>query len=235
MATPTTQAKVVTPIFRTSFCKIFKAGKSEDGKDVYSVVAIFDKDADLKPLQKIVDAAKKAKWGDKPVANFKSPFRKGTSDEYDLTRYPEYKGKIICSFRSYERKPGIIGPDKQEIIDPNDFYSGCFARAAVTAYAYDSKGNKGVSLGLSSLMKVKDGEPLSAISGNASEDFSGIAAVDNSSEFDDDDDESEDEDEAAKSKAKAKAKAKTKAKPEPEDDDDEDLDADDDDDDLGDF
>ncbi len=48
----------------------------------------------------------------------------------------------------------------QPIIDPTDYYAGCWSIASVNAYAYDTKGNRGVSFGLVNLQKVGDGDPL---------------------------------------------------------------------------
>ncbi len=59
-------------------------------------------------------------------------------------------------------KPGIVDSDRETIIDQSEFYSGCFARATVSAYAYDYMGNKGVSFNLLNVQKLDDGEPFSA-------------------------------------------------------------------------
>jgi hypothetical protein len=40
-------------------------------------------------------------------------------------------------------------------------YAGQYVKAAVHAYAYDTKGNKGVSFGLDALQIIRDGDPLS--------------------------------------------------------------------------
>lgn len=167
----TQQRKVVTPVFRVSFNKIFRPDQNERGQNVYSITAIFDSDADLKAMEQLVKETREAKYQKKVIPNFREPFRKGVDSEYDLSKYPEYKGKIICTFKSYGRVVRVIGPDKQEILDEEDFYSGCYARAAITAFTYDQQGNKGVSFGLASLMKVKDGERLAGSVSNPEDDF----------------------------------------------------------------
>lgn len=184
------QRKVVTPEFRCSYVNVFSARKSDNGKDVYSVTAIFDPKTDFTEMKKLAAEAKKAKWGDKDVPGYKSPFRKGVSGEYDLEKHPEYAGKIICTFRSYNRAVGVVGPDKKEITSHGDFYSGCYARASITAYAFELKGNRGIAFGLSNVMKTKDGERLGGSNTTADEDFADVPAVehDNSVEFNEDDD-----------------------------------------------
>jgi hypothetical protein len=46
------------------------------------------------------------------------------------------------------------------IIDPSEFYSGCFGRASITFYAYNAQGSKGIACGLNNLQKLEDGEAL---------------------------------------------------------------------------
>ena len=62
------------------------------------------------------------------------------------------------------RKTAVVLQDTEVfnfklIEDREAFYPGCYARASVTAYAYDNV-SKGVAFGLSNLMFVKDGERL---------------------------------------------------------------------------
>ena len=54
---------------------------------------------------------------------------------------------------------------------PEGFYAGCYARAAITAFGYDRKGNKGVSFSLMHIQKVKDGEPFGADRGKPDDFF----------------------------------------------------------------
>ena len=43
-------------------------------------------------------------------------------------------------------------------IDPNEFYSGCYGRASITLYPYDTSGSKGIAAGLNNVQKLEDGE-----------------------------------------------------------------------------
>ena len=47
-----------------------------------------------------------------------------------------------------------------EILDESEIYSGCYGKVSLRAFAYDQKGNKGVSFGLQNVQKVRDGESL---------------------------------------------------------------------------
>lgn len=180
-------ADVMTPIFRVSYPNVFKSKKNElNGKDEYSLVALFPKGADLSSLKKAATEAIEKKWGPdkaKWPANLRTPFR----DQGERAKLDEASGKKILP-AGYEEgaifltlkstaKPGVVDQKVQDIIDQSQFYAGCFARATVNAYAYDNKGNRGVSFGLTNIQKVKDGEPLSGRP-KAQDDFAPVENAD---------------------------------------------------------
>jgi len=57
-------------------------------------------------------------------------------------------------------KPGVVDAERQQIINEEEFFPGCYGYASVTFYPFDANGNKGVSAGLNNVMKTKDGERL---------------------------------------------------------------------------
>lgn len=147
--------KIMTPKFRASFVHVFNPTKGLGDKLKYSITMLFPKDTDISELKRICKAALKEKWGDKPPKNLRIPFRDGDEKEYE-----GYTGMIFCGASSIQR-PGLIDEERNPIIDPEEFYSGCYARATLTAFAYQHKsGNTGVSLGLQNIQKLQDGEPL---------------------------------------------------------------------------
>ena len=73
--------------------------------------------------------------------------------------------------------PQIVDQQVQPILDQNEVYSGCYARVAVTFYAFNSNGNKGIACGLGNIQKVRDGEPLSGHT-NAADDFDALESDD---------------------------------------------------------
>lgn len=170
--TTSTSKKVITPTFRASFVNVFEPRENpQSGKLEYSVKMIFDKDADMEGLKEIIKEAVRNKWGDRPPKGLRMPLRNG--NESDLDKYPEDKDKIIANAKSVMYPPGLIdAKTKQEIIDPKEFYSGCYAKASLVAYAYDNV-SKGVAFGLQNLLKIKDGEPL-VNRASAESDFAGI-------------------------------------------------------------
>jgi hypothetical protein len=201
--------KIKTPRFRVSYQHVFRPQlpKENDpnGKPCYSTTMIFEKDADLTDLKRIINDAKIEKFGANPKGLIATPIRKGvqvTEDRpngFDLEKNPEYKGKWIVTARSYGQAVGVCKIDKKYpkkdprrtviITDENEFYSGCYAIASLTAYGYVAENGKkrGVALSLQNIIKVAEGEPLVA-KRNPHEDFSDM----DDDLFDDDDDDDDD-------------------------------------------
>lgn len=168
---------IVTPEFRCSYPNVFKPRRNElSGQDEYSVVALFPKGADLSALKKAAQEAIIKKWGaDKAKwpANLKSPFRDQNERAKEGSLPSGYEtGAIFMNLKSKQR-PQVVDQNVQAIIDETEFYAGCYAKASVNAYAYDQKGNRGVSFGLGNIQKVKDGEPLGGRT-RAQDDFKAI-------------------------------------------------------------
>jgi hypothetical protein len=160
---------VTTPPFRLSYPNVFQPRKNEmNGKEEYSVVALFKKEEDLEPLKEAVKAAIIKKWGaDKKnwPKGMRSPFRQQEErakegDNGELIMPPGYEeGAVFINAKS-QQAPGVVDQKVQPIINESDIYAGCWARAQINAYAYDMKGNRGVAFGLNHLQKVKDDEPI---------------------------------------------------------------------------
>ena len=65
----------------------------------------------------------------------------------------------------------MVDAQLNEIIAPEEFYSGCYGRASINFYAFNANGNKGIAAGLQNLQKLTEGEPLAGAS--AEQDFGG--------------------------------------------------------------
>lgn len=162
MSTDTKEKKkpLRTPTARLSYPNLFRPRAVEEGKEkMYSCALIFDEDAQKTPEFAVLKAAAKQaakdKWGDKIPSTLRSPFRDGADKDQDGYG----SGKVFINISS-KQKPGVVDGRKDPIEDENEVYAGCYVKASVRAYAYDTKGNKGVSFGLQNIQKVKDGEPL---------------------------------------------------------------------------
>jgi hypothetical protein len=165
---PLNPKQVITPKFRASYVNVFRPreNKKEDGTVVmeYDICAIFAPGADLKPITAAITAAATEKWGEdksKWPKNLRNPIRKNEEREKG-GKLPDgmEAGGHFMNYKS-KQKPGLVDQNRQAVIDETVFYSGCFARAQVHAFAYENKGNKGVSFGLDNLQKMADGDPLS--------------------------------------------------------------------------
>lgn len=184
---------VMTPVFRVSYPNVFTPRKNDlNGKDEYSLVALFKKGEDLTKLRAAATAAIVKKWGEnknKWPKKMRSPFRdqaerEKENDDGQMVMPEGYeKGAFFLNLKS-TRKPGCINQKNEPIIDGEEFYAGCWARATVVAFAYDNKGNQGVSFGLNNVQKYRDDDPLSSRR-KAEEEFSPVEGGSDSSSTDD--------------------------------------------------
>ena len=151
--------KVMTPEFRCSFANVFEPKAFPGQEPKYSIVMLFDKTTDLSELKALAKAAGDEKWPDpaKRPTGLRNPFRDGDVDKPDMDGY---QGKVFISANS-KMKPGVVDQKCVPIISTEEFYSGCYARATVVAYAYDKAGNRGVGFGLQNIQKTRDGDPFS--------------------------------------------------------------------------
>lgn len=183
---------LLTPKFRVSYPNVFKPRKNDlNGKDEYSVLALFPPGTDLTKLQKAAQEAIVEKWGadqnkwpKDPATgkvDIRSPFRKHEEKRYEndagnLVFPPGMEaGGIFMNFKS-TRQPGVVDTQKADIIAEADFYPGCFARATVNALAYGGPGTKwkaGVSFWLQNLQKMAEGDSLGSRT-KAQDDFDAI-------------------------------------------------------------
>ena len=175
--------KIMTPEFRVSFAHVFEPHAFSEGDEKkYSVVMLFDENEDLSKLKALAAATAKEKWGKKIPANMRNPFRKGS----EKPNLDGYEGKIFVTASS-KMKPGLVDKDVQAIIDKEEFYSGCYARATVTCYAYGGPGTKftpGVAFGLQNIQKLRAGDTFSGRS-KAEDDFDVFDTGDDDTDFSD--------------------------------------------------
>lgn len=175
--------KVVTGKVRLSYAHLFQPSAIDDSQDPkYSVCLLIpksDKDT-LSRIKKAIVAAQdqgRSKWGGKLPANLKMPLRDGDAERAD--DHPEYKDHYFLNASS-KQKPGIVDKQLNPIIDSEEVYSGCYARASINFYAFDKAGNKGIACGLNNVQKISDGDYLGGRS-RAEDDFEEYAEDD---EFD---------------------------------------------------
>ena len=161
--------KVVTGIVRLSYEHVWEPASINGSTPKYSASLIIPK-SDKKTIDAINTAIDNAirdgagEFGGKipNKAALKLPLRDG-----DIERDDEaYKGCYFVNANSTSQ-PQIVDRAVQPILDRGEVYSGCFIRASINFYAFNSNGNKGVACGLGNIQKVKDGEPLGGRSSSA--------------------------------------------------------------------
>jgi hypothetical protein len=159
--------QVTTGKVRFSYCNLFEPRAMQEGQTPkYSVTLLVPK-SDKKTVDKInaaIEAAKAAyirrNPGKKLPSNLKTIIHDGDGERPNGGEYgEECKGCYVMTVSS-KRPPVIVDADKNPLNDPLELYSGCYGRAVLNFYVYDTQGNKGVSAGLQGIMKLEDGEPL---------------------------------------------------------------------------
>lgn len=164
--------KVVTGKVRFSFCHVFEPQAPIGGGDPkYSVTLLIPK-ADTATKAKI-DAAMKAARENFCARNGSAALPAvpahtlhdgdGMRDNGEAFG-PECKGCwVITVSAKATQKPVVVDAAGNAIIDPAEVYSGCYGRASINFFGYNSHGKKGISAGLLAVQKLADGEPFGTV------------------------------------------------------------------------
>ena len=150
------EIKLVTPEARLLFPNLFEPTQFEEsGKATYNALLVFPAGTDISALAEAVKRCATA--GLRNTAGARNPIRDGNEkvEEWgEVFRDAKYI-RISSQF-----EPAVVDRQRQAILDPKQVYSGCYARAAVRCYAYDTKGNRGVSFGFDAIQITREGEHL---------------------------------------------------------------------------
>lgn len=165
--------RVITGEVRLSYANLFEAKSIQGSKPKYSVSLIIPKsdNATLARIEAAIDAAIEAgiaKFGGKRPnkAALKLPLRDGDTERDDEA----YANSMFVNANS-TTPPQVVDESLSPILDRSQVYSGCYARASITFYAFNTNGNKGIACGLGNIQKIRDGEPLGGGHVSAEEDF----------------------------------------------------------------
>jgi len=160
MAT-TNKIKIVTGKVRFSYAHVFQPSAAiEGGTPKYSVSIVIPK-SDTETVAKFQKAFEDAAttnaafFGGAVPKGLKGGLRDGDAEKDD----PAYANSFFVNANS-ANKPGVVDADMNAIIDPSEFYSGCYGRASVTLYPYNASGSKGIAVGLNNVQKTEDGDKL---------------------------------------------------------------------------
>lgn len=173
--------KVVTGKVRFSFVNVFEAKAFGEGQTPkYSVMLLIPKSdvGTVTRIKKAIDAAAQkglsTKFGGKLPAVLKTTFKDADVDtdqdgEVFADKWDYTTGHYIINVSS-KVQPQLVDAELNPIINPVEFYSGCYGRASINFFAYNNNGNKGISAGLNNLQKLEDGESLGSFT-TAEQDF----------------------------------------------------------------
>lgn len=162
--------KFVTHEGRLSFPALSAPKLAPNAKEEkYSARILFPKDTDFsKPSkgqtismkQAVYNAIEEKHGPDKSKwpKGLRMPFRDG-DEKPDLEGYPGHM--FITAMSKASRRPGVVGPDRAEILNiEEELYAGCYVKAQLIAFYYDTAGNKGVSFSLQNIQKTREGQPF---------------------------------------------------------------------------
>ena len=158
--------RVITPEAILSYPQLFTPkAPMGGGEEKYSCALVFPEGTDLTALKKAIATVAEEKWGSKAKDMFKKgQLRNPLRDDAESKGYAE--GSVFTNVRTKQR-PGIVGivPDPETgkpmpIEDESRVYPGVIVRASLTAFAYDSNGNRGVSFGLGNVQVIREGDRL---------------------------------------------------------------------------
>ena len=151
---------------RWSYVNVWEPKGMDGSRPSYSVSLIIKKDDPCierirKAIQKAYEDGQDVLKGNgktvPPLSALNTPLNDGDVKRPDDSAYA---GAYYINAKNYQNAPGIVDKDRQEILDRNEIYSGCYGRACISFYAYNKNGNKGISCTLLHLQKGRDGEHL---------------------------------------------------------------------------
>lgn len=156
--------KVITGKVRFSYLNWATPKKNDlNGKMEYSTQVLIPKSdaTTVGNIKAAIKAAIEKKWGGKAPAGWRNPLRDGDTEKREDGKPlgAEYHGHYFMNIRS-DQKPGVVDTNRQPLIEADDFVSGDYGRVSMNAYAYEQKGNRGVSFGWNNAQFTAKGEAL---------------------------------------------------------------------------
>lgn len=156
---------VTLGLIRFCYVKVFEAVAAPGSTDLKYSLQLRIPKSDTALVEQIkaailaaVEKGKKDKWGGTVPAGLKQPLRDGDKEK---PGEEEFKGHYFIN-ASNTLKPGLVDANLQKIINPSDFYSGCYGRVDITFYPFNTQNNlsRGIACSLNNIQKLQDGEPL---------------------------------------------------------------------------
>ena len=163
-------ARFVTGVVRLSYEHLLKPYAFQPNQPSKYMVTILLPKSDTKSVKEMFAAIEQAKkeglakkWDGKTSQKIASCVHDGDQPK-ESNGEPfseECKGMwVFTASSSEDRKPPIVDNHHVPITDPNEIYSGMYARVCVDFFPYIFSSKKGIGCSLRAVQKVKDGDPL---------------------------------------------------------------------------
>ena len=157
--------EILTPEARASFVNVFQPKKNRNGQERFSMMLIFPPGTDLTELRAEAKRAAMEFFGaklDDPefAKKLRSPFKKG---EDFVGKYEGFEAGSIAIEPWSKFPPEVVYRSASgitPIVDPREFYSGCWVRCFVRAFGYDTDGNRGVAFSLGNILRTRKDKAL---------------------------------------------------------------------------
>ena len=155
---------------RFSYCNLFqpKAPMNDPkGDPKYSVTILLPKSNTAgkavidAAIEQAINEGVNKKWSGVKPPYCPTPIHDGdgTRPSDGMPFGEECKGHWVFT-ASGKQAPFVVDAQVQNIINPQEVYSGMYGNVNVSFFPYNSNGKKGIGCGLNGVQKVSDGEPL---------------------------------------------------------------------------
>ena len=152
--------KITTGLVRLSYPHLFKPAATLNGDMKFSASFLIPKDSKTAERLKeaVADIMKSPEYKEKVG---KTKVKHELLRDGDEKEDPAYAGMYYVNAKSNEdHKPRVLSKDREDIVDPNEVYAGCYVQAVMSLYPYNKSGNAGIGASLLAVRFIKDGEPL---------------------------------------------------------------------------
>lgn len=150
--------KMTTGLVRLSYAHLFQPAEDLSGHEKYSASLIIPKGSNTVSIYKDHVKTLLADPEAKAILKNLSGVDDGDEKRPDDDAYA--KAYYVNAKANTDHRPKILDRDRNEIVDPEEVYSGCYVQAVLTLYVYNTSGNKGIGVSLNAIRKIKDGDRL---------------------------------------------------------------------------
>jgi len=167
-----TSGDIWTPRCRMLWPALFEPERFRDDPpdkiQKHAITLLVPKGSNIEVLKKEAARVAGEKWNDPASMNLRSPFISVAGQPKLAEHAEDYP--IMLRARSID-PPGVVGPDGKRVNDPSLVYGGRWCVVTLQAFAYETKGNRGVSFGLQNVQLLDHDEPLGSARVRAESEF----------------------------------------------------------------